>query len=249
MAVQQHSTTVPNRQTVFPNTNTSLLVSPQVFQKMQSASNNYILNPNVTNQFKSIIDKLATNPALTIKWQQKDHFSLCPKITAHWKTAINSTWTREVLMTEIFIFRAEVAIDRFVVNNREKDPSAGEVNFRQVSGLQDHVETRAWALLGTLESGVKTVVAAVAALVASIANNLIPDWGANHMIYKDVMATQFDSFWRCALAVYSPNKALDSTLDENKNWVIAKDTQKWGTSYDAEKTTLVEKCYAWTIPT
>ena len=105
------------------------------------------------------------------------------------------------------VFRAQVAIDRFAVNNWVDAASGQDGNFRQVSGLRDHVETRVWAALGTLESAAKTVVAAVAALVATIASSV---FSTNHEIYKDVTVTHFNSFWRCALAIYSLSSKIRS---------------------------------------
>jgi hypothetical protein len=146
------------------------------------------------------------------------------------------------------VFRAQVAIDRFAVNNWVDTASGKDGDFRQVSGLRDHAETRAWAVLGTLESAAKTVVAAVAVVVVAIASTVFKSCGANLDIYKDVTATQYNSFWRCALAIYSPEKAMASTRDESKAWLIAKETPKWGTDYNEQTTTLVEKCKVWSLP-
>jgi hypothetical protein len=119
--------------------------------------------------------------------------------------------------------------------------------FKKVEGARAHVETRVWALLGAVESGVKALAAAVAAFASSVFNGINDAWGKNSALYKDVAVTQFNSFWRCALAVYSPDKAFASTQDADDNWLIGAEGPAWGTKYDPNTSTLVDKAYGWTF--
>ena len=126
------------------------------------------------------------------------------------------------------VFRAQVPIERL---------GHGQWNgtgFNEIKGLHKHAEVRVWAVLGALESGGKAGVAGIAFLVAAFANRFIPELGTNHPIYKDIAQTQFNSFWRCALAVYSPSKALG-----DGSW-LAK-SRSWGTDYNPNQTSLIEK--------
>jgi len=141
------------------------------------------------------------------------------------------------------IFRAQVPVERMAYNQWDGDQGA----FNKVEGAKAHVETRVWALLGALESGVKAVAAAVAAFVSAVFNGINETWGKNGALYKDVAVTQFNSFWRCALAVYSPEKAFASTQDDHDAWLIGGEAPTWGTKYDAKTSTLADKAYGWTF--
>lgn len=135
------------------------------------------------------------------------------------------------------VFRAEVPLERLAYC--QLDGTGGK--FRELNGLRDHIETRVWAFLGAGESGIKTALAGLAFLVARTANQVMRTWGNNYPVYRDIAETQFRSFWRCALAVYSPTQALGTG-----DW-IKKRSQDWGTEYNPEKTGIIEKCYPWTI--
>ena len=132
------------------------------------------------------------------------------------------------------VFRAQVPIERLGYGQWDGN------KFNEIKGLRNHAETRVWAVLGVVESGAKTVVAGVAFLVAAFANRYFPELGTNYPIYKDIAETQFHSFWRCALAVYSPSKAIGTG-----DWI--EQQTDWGTKYSPKKTGIIDKCYPWTI--
>lgn len=141
------------------------------------------------------------------------------------------------------IFRAQVPVERMACNQWDGDKGA----FNKIEGARAHVETRVWALLGALESGVKAVAAAVAAFVSTVFNGINEAWGKNGVLYKDVAVTQFNSFWRCALAVYSPEKAFATTQTKDADWLVGGAEPTWGTQYDPKTSTLADKAYGWTF--
>lgn len=141
-------------------------------------------------------------------------------------------------------FLSQVPMHRMAVNHWDNDAKA----FKPTEGLTNHVQTRAWSLVRTVEGGAKTAIAAVAYLVMTIAAYVFAGAGAQAELLKDVTSTQFHSFWRCALSICSPDKALASMLDEKQAWRLGGTEKKWGTEYDPEKSTTVEKLYVWTRP-
>ncbi len=134
------------------------------------------------------------------------------------------------------VHRAEVAIDRAVVDHQK--------NEEKVAG-------RLWAILGACESCVKVVAAVVAAVIQSMLEIISSDWGRDGEIYRDVARKQGTSRWRCLVGIYSPSQALKPLLDEAakkggyaEDYVTVQHPKKplpWGTEYDPNTTPLLEK--------
>lgn len=133
-------------------------------------------------------------------------------------------------------FRAEVPIDRFAEHvgmNEEGKPCV-------IASFKDRSWCAMYGFEGCIESGVKATLSGVLVLVATIAKHFFGSlW--NVSMWKDMTKTYADSTWRCAVAIFAPNKTLASA--SSKIGCSEESLKVWGTSFDKKKTTYAQMLF------
>jgi len=116
--------------------------------------------------------------------------------------------------------RAQVPFERLVYDVWKDD-------LMHVPQIQENCkawEVRGWALLSLFESGVKTVLSAIAFVVTSIADKVFKT-GWNHDAYGQGMVAHFSSFWRSGVMIAYPNAALGWAFSNNPVVAVNADSQ------------------------